>query len=231
MELITRNIMLIAAAFILGGGGFAYAENAGQEPVVKAEANSEIAFLNYDMVIGDKNAPVEIIEYAAISCPHCATFHKDVLPELKKKYLDSGKAKLIYRNYIFDNPFDVFASILTRCVPEKNFFPTVQVFFNNQHIWNNVPVLRQIFQEKGREAAIDYARGEVTKTGKIAGISAQQAEACFANDKVVNYLLKIRQVAYEGKGIRSTPTILVNGKITKLNDIETISKAIEDAEK
>ena len=181
------------------------------------------------MVIGDKDAPVEIIEYAAISCPHCATFHDEVLPELKTKYLDSGKAKLIYRNYIFDNPFDVFASILTRCVPEKKFFSTVQVFFNNQHIWNNIPVLREIFEEKGREAAIEYARGEVTRTGKIAGITGQEAEACFANQNVVNYLLKIRQTAYEGKGIRSIPTILVNGKIMESNDIEAISKAIEDA--
>jgi len=203
------------------------AENTAQPetpPTVKTK--TEAGFLNYDMVIGDRDAPVEIIEYFAISCPHCAHFHADVLPELKRKLLDTGKAKLIYRNFIFNNPFDVFASVLSRCVSEENFFPTVTSYFENQQVWNNLPELQRIFKEQGRDAAMNFAQTEVAKTGKISGISRADARKCYDNPAVIAYLLKLRQDAVETYGVNSTPTLIVAGKKLAANDMASIEEAV-----
>lgn len=191
--------------------------------------NTAGPFLDYDIIIGDKDAPVEIIEYAAISCSHCATFHSDVYPLLKEKYLNTGKARLVYRNFVFDNPFDVFAASLTRCVPEENFLPTLETYFENQQQWNRLSDLKRIFEAEGKAAAIKFAQGEVARVGAIAGINAEDARACFNNKAVISYLLKIRQEAVEKYDVQSTPTIIVGGKKLDRHDMAALEMAIEGA--
>lgn len=251
-QLISKKIAFLIAALVIGGGAVmvfmmaqpdaqvvanaqpekkaAPAATVAQDVMTKAMA-AEANFLNYDMVIGDANAPVEIIEYAAISCPHCAHFHEDVLPGLKEKYLDTGKAKLIYRNFIFDNPFDVYASLMTRCVAEEKFFPTLKTYFEYQNVWMKGEEMMTIYEKEGREAAITFARSEVAKVGKMAGISETQANACFDNEAVIEYLLKVRQKAVEKYKVQSTPTLIVGGKAVEGNDLASLSQAIEEAGK
>ena len=240
-----KKIILALVALVIASGAF-YLNRMTQMPEEAPNAVSsdecetaetghgDATFLNYDMVIGDKCAPVEIIEYAAISCPHCAHFHEEVLPELKTKFLDTGKAKLVYRNFIFDNPFDVFASTLTRCVSEEEFFPTLQTYFDHQEDWNQVQELRRIFNEaekadEGRAAAIKFAKAEVAKIGQMAGLSDQDSQKCFDNPEVVNYLLEIRKTAMTSYNVASTPTLIVGGKKLESNDIESIAEAIAAA--
>lgn len=235
---ITKKIALLLAALVIGGGALAVSMTLQPQNQTNANADSEkpsnsdmapAAFLNYDMIMGDKNAPIEIIEYAAISCSHCAHFHADVLPELKEKYIDTGKVKLVYRNFIFDNPFDVFASTLTRCTTEENFFPVVKTYFDFQKVWSNHQELKRIYEAEGRPAAIKYAQGEVAKIGKMSGISLDDAQKCFDNDGVVDYLLKIRQEAVEKYQVNSTPTLIVNGKKIEGHHFEDLEKAIAEA--
>ncbi len=244
-QILTKKIAFLIAALVIGGGALmvglimqpqeqananAQVETGGQveNPAVSGAAE-KAPFLNYDMVMGDKNAPIEIIEYAAISCSHCAHFHADVLPELKEKYIDTGKVKLVYRNFIFDNPFDVFASTLTRCTTEKNFFPMVKTYFDFQKVWNNHQELQRIYEADGREAAIKYAQSEVAKTGKMSGMSLDEAQKCFDNDGVIDYLLKIRQEAVEKYQVNSTPTLIINGKKIEGHHFEDLEKAIAEA--
>lgn len=234
-----KSVMLMAAIVVIGGGVFAF--NAMQKPevqitddVVQAQSEKTITenpaagFLNYDIIVGNKDAPIEIIEYAAITCPHCADFHVNVLPLLKKKYLDTGKARLVYRNFIFDNPFDVFAAAMTRCGTEAEFFPTLETYFENQKDWNKLSELKRIFEANGKEAAIKFAKGEVARVGLKAGISTDDARKCFDNKEVVNYLLEVRRVASETYQVNSTPTLIVDGRKLDHNDIASIEKAIED---
>lgn len=228
--MIGKGILLISAIVVTGAGFFAF--NMMQKPEVQVQSEktiTEAGFLNYDIIIGDKDAPVEIIEYAAITCPHCAHFHADVYPVLKTKYLDTGKAKLLYRNFIFDNPFDVFAASMTRCVSEAEFMPTVEVYFENQRDWNKLSELKSIYDRDGREAAIDFAKAEVIRVGATAGISSDDARKCLDNQDVANYLLKIRQEAVEKYDVNSTPTVIVDGKKLDHNDMASIEKAIEAA--
>ncbi|MBZ0309883.1 MAG: DsbA family protein [Anaerolineae bacterium] len=247
-KLVTGKIVFVLALLVIGGAALAFGlmtpaekitganvEAGTPDPAPKTGTAQSISektqptFLNYDMVIGDKNAPVEIIEYAAISCSHCAHFHQEVMPDLKKTYLDTGKAKLIYRNFIFDNPFDVYASLLTRCVTEEKFFSTVQTYFDYQKVWLKVPEMREIFEAEGREAAIGFAQSEVAKIGKMAGMTDATVAQCFDNDAVIEYLLNIRKTAVEKYDVNSTPTLIVGGKKIEGHDMPAIAQAIKEA--
>jgi len=243
---VTKKIAFIIVALVMGAGlvmgpGLVMgtglmAFSRGSAPDTKAAvkespervkpAQSE-DFLNYDMVVGAADAPVEIIEYAAISCPHCAHFHEDIFPQLKKEYLDTGKAKLIYRNFIFNNPFDVFASALTRCTAKTDFFPMVKSFFDSQHLWNNIPELRRVLKAEGQDAAMKYAQDEVGKVAITAGMSPEQVEKCYNNEAVITYLITIRQTAVGQYGVNSTPTIFVDGKKLEGYDFAAIKQAID----
>jgi len=239
-----KKITLLLAILIIGAGGLAIALLAPADRLIAADAaavpetasqdvsaGGEAGFLDYDMVIGDRDAPVEIIEYAAISCSHCAHFHQDVLPELKKKYLDTGKARLVYRNFIFDNPFDVYASLLTRCATRENFFSTVKTYFDYQKAWLKVAEMQQVYQADGRDAAIIFAQAEVAKIAKMAGMSDEDVRQCYDNQQAINYLLQIRKTAVETYGVNSTPTLIVGGKKVESNDLVTLEKAIAEAGK
>ncbi len=81
--------------------------------------------------MGDANAPVTIVEYASMTCPHCAAFHETTLPALKEKYIDTGKVKLILREFPFD-PRAAAAFMLARCAPPEQYFPMVDVLFKQQ---------------------------------------------------------------------------------------------------
>jgi len=188
-------------------------------------AEKDAGFLNYDMVMGDKNAPVEIIEYASTTCPHCAAFERDVLPELKKKYIDTGKARLVFRNFVFQQPFDVFASSLNRCVPEKKFFPLLGLYFKRQPSWVKYKEFGEL-RPYGRYAALGFAKGEAIKIAKIAGMKESEAFQCLARTDVLKYLMDGNKKAREEYDVNSTPTIIVNGKKLENNEFETIEKAI-----
>jgi len=247
-QIMTRKLTYFIALLVIGGGVlaasiFVPSQNMGsanaepeiivvsEEKIIVASEEDEADFLNYDMVMGDQNAPIEIIEYAALSCSHCANFHADVLPALKEKYIDTGKVKLVFRNFIFENPFDVFAASLTRCTTEENFFPTVKAYFDSQNIWRNHQELKRIFAADGREAAMKFARDEVAKVGEKSGISLDDAEKCYDNEGVINYLLQVRQEAVEKYQVNSTPTVIVNGKKIGGHNFEIIERAIAEANK
>lgn len=207
--------IILASVIVLGIGA-----NAADQ-----EKNRARSFLNYDMVIGDKNAPIEIIEYASTTCPHCATFHREILPELKKKYVDTGKVKIIFRNYVFQQPFDVFAASLNRCVSEKKFFPLLGLYFKRQRSWVKYKEFGEL-KSYGKYAALGFAKGEAIKIAKIAGMKESDAYMCLARPEILKYLMDGNKHAVEKYGVNSTPTIIVNGKKLDSYQFEAIEEAI-----
>jgi len=153
-----------------------------------------------DMALGSKDAPVTIIEYASMTCPHCATFTKDVFPKLKSEYIDTGKVRFIFREFPLDQ-VALAASALARCVakddPQK-FFTLIDVLFKQQN-----------------ELASD-ALGTINRVGKQAGFSEQMIKDCVQGDPTVQKgILDTREYAYTKLKVNSTPSFFINGTLVK----------------
>jgi protein-disulfide isomerase len=153
-----------------------------------------------DMALGPKDAPVTIIEYASMTCPHCAAFTRDVFPQLKKEYIDTGKVRFIFREFPLDQAA-LAASALARCIAKddsQKYFALVDVIFKQQN-----------------DLATDPFK-TITRIGKQAGFSEQMIKACVQDDpKVQKGILDDRQYANEKLKINSTPSFFVNGTLVK----------------
>jgi len=168
-----------------------------------------------ERVIGKEDAPITIIEYASLTCGHCASFHQDTLPEIKKKYIDTGKAKLIFRDFPFDR-LGLAAAQLSRCVPEKRYAGFMDVLFKQQETWSRS----------------SNPLESVMKLARLAGLSKGAADKCLANEDLVDEILKRRVFAEKQWKINSTPSFIVgNQKVVGAVPFEDFEKAILAAAK
>ena len=166
-----------------------------------------------DMVLGADNAPVTIIEYASMTCSHCADFHNKTFPKLKERYIDTGKVRFIMREFPLD-PLAAGAFMLARCAgkDDKNkYFAMVETLFHQQRDW-----------------LVQRPLDPLKAIAKQAGFSEQTFEQCLANQQVLNGIEQVRQRAAEKLGVNSTPTFFINGKIQRgAISIEELDKQIE----
>jgi hypothetical protein len=121
-----------------------------------ANAASLLAPTPQDRILGKPDAPITIVEYASLTCPHCAHFDTDVLPKLKEKWIDSGKAKLILRDFPLDEPA-MRAAMVARCAPPERFYPLVDALFAGQEKWATAKDYRAALE---RLAKLGGDRGE-----------------------------------------------------------------------
>ncbi len=161
-----------------------------------------------DLVLGKADAPITVVEYASMTCGHCANFHTKVFPALKEKYVDTGKVRFIMREFPLDN-LAAAASMLARCAGEGKTFPLISVLFAKQDDWAFV---------KGDP------RPELLKFAKQAGFTQESFEKCLTDQKLLDDISAVRTRASDTFGVNATPTFFVNGK--KLNGI-----SLEDFEK
>ena len=161
--------------------------------------------------LGDADAPVTIIEYASMTCPHCAAFHETTLPVIKEKYLDTGKAKLIFREFPFD-PRAAAAFMLARCAPENQYFPLISVLFKQQQVWAGAP----------------DPRPPLLPIAKVAGFTQESFEACLKNQEMLDNVLAVKTRAESRFKVSSTPTFFINGeKHSGALSVEQLSKIID----
>ena len=149
-----------------------------------------------DMVLGNADAPVTIVEYASMTCPHCATFHARTLPEIKTKYIDTGKARLILREFPFD-PRAEAGFMLARCSNDR-YYAMVDVLFKQQDNWAGV--------QNAQQALLQIAR--------LAGFSQESFEACLTDQKLLDDVRAVRKRGEEFD-VSSTPTFFINGNTYK----------------
>jgi protein-disulfide isomerase len=145
--------------------------------------------------IGDPNAPVTIIEYASLTCPHCAHFQKEVLPQLKERYIATGKVRLVYRDFPLDQRA-LAASILAHCAGPERYFGFLDVLFQTQEGW----------------ARADDYLGALKQIGKLGGLTDAQMDACYADQDLTNRILQSRLDAQSQHEVNSTPTFIIGGK-------------------
>lgn len=193
-----RNLILGGVA-LAGLGGWALTRN-GADPLMAANAQATDVDTSMikDMILGNPDAPVEVIEYASFTCPHCANFHTSMMPQVKKDYIDSGKIKFIYREVYFDR-FGLWASMIARCGGEMRFFGMADLIYEKQRDWT----------ASGDPATIVEA---LRKLAKTAGYTDEMLDECLNDSDTAQALVGWYQANAERDAVRSTPTFLINGE-------------------
>jgi protein-disulfide isomerase len=172
-----------------------------------------------EMAIGEENAPVQIIEYMSMTCPHCATFHNTTFDEIKTKYVDSGKARFIIREFPFD-PRAAAAFMLARCNPSNpqepstpaQYFPMVSMLMKQQNAW----------------AAAEDGRAALLQMSRLAGFSQESFQACLTNQQLLDDVNATMKRGADEFGVNSTPTFLINGeRYAGAMSVESMSALID----
>jgi protein-disulfide isomerase len=198
-----RNILIAAggvaavAAIAVGVYLGTRPSSPGPVPTAVAQTVDKASLLNVqptDHVLGDPKAPITLIEYASFTCPHCAHFSVAILPEVKKKWVDTGKVKLIYRDFPLDQAA-VKAAQLAECSGKDKYYGVVDMIFATQAKW----------------AAAADPIAELAKSLRIAGMGDAEVKACLANDAVQNGVIADYRSG-ETLGVNSTPTLFINGE-------------------
>ena len=172
--------------------------------IVKAKTDEE-------MFLGNKDAKIVVIEYASMTCIHCANFHKEVYPKIKENYIDTNKIKFIFRDFPLDKQA-LFASVLAKCAPKEKYFDFVKLILTTQKKWISND---EAFMEK------------LKNIGKLAGLSENKINACFKNEQIVDNILKTLSTAEEKYNINSTPSLIINEKKYSAMSYENFEKIIE----
>ena len=162
-----------------------------------------------DRISGAADAPITMLEYSSLTCPHCATFHREALPQIREKWIAEGKVRLVYRHFPTDG-LALRAATLSDCIEGERFFPFVDLLFKNQDKWKPSPEPLKILGQ--------YAR--------LAGLSQERIDACLADQEGMNSVLEQAQEGRTVYSVESTPTFVINGEKTvgasPLADFESI---------
>jgi protein-disulfide isomerase len=182
--------------------------------VVNAQAQSRVPDAELlqpsplgDAVMGSPDAPVTIIEYASMTCPHCAQFQAKTFPKLKERYIDTGKVRYIFREFPLD-PLAAGAFMLARCADKDKYFSIIDLFFGTQREWVVPNPLQPMFN-----------------IAKQAGYNEETFNACLKNQQILDGIQSVRDRAAKVLNVESTPTFFINGKRV-IGDV-----SIEDMEK
>ena len=189
-EFVVAASALLAASALVGSARFARAQGPSVEELMRPGPLP-------DLVLGKADAPVTIIEYASMTCPHCATFHKTTYPALKQKYIDTGKVRFIFREFPLDE-LAVAASMLARCAGGEKSLALIDVLFASQDKW-----------------AVRAPIPPLTQIAKQVGFTQASFEECLANQKLYNDIVAMRERGSKEFKVESTPTLFVNGKMQK----------------
>ncbi len=145
--------------------------------------------------LGEPDAPIKMIEFASLTCGHCARFHNEVMPAIKEKYINNGKIFFIYKDFPLDK-FALKASIISRCSGNKNYFSFLDVFYKKQASWTRS-------QDPFKS---------LLKIAKVGGLKDEEIKVCVGNKSIEDGLLKDRLKSSKKYDITATPTIYLNGK-------------------
>jgi protein-disulfide isomerase len=208
----TRRSLLAASALLAAAP--AVAQRAAPRPE-RTLVGAELAALQTpdegleERVLGSPDAKVTLIEYASMTCPHCATFHNDVLPVLKSRYVDSGQMRVVFRHFLL-NILDAGASMLARCAPTERYFPMIDVLFQQQRQW----------------AAASDPVASLRAIARQAGFSQESFDACLRDQALLDRLNAARDRGAQRFGVSSTPTLFINGQMyrgaLRVEEIEAI---------
>lgn len=179
----------------------------------EANAASEAQMVP-DMVLGQADAPVEVIEYASFTCPHCANFHDTVFDQLKSNYIDTGKIRFVYREVYFDK-FGLWAATVARCGGAEKYFGISDIIYDTQKAWIG----------DGDAATI---ADNLKKIGLKAGLDAQQLDACMKDEDQLKAMIATYQANATKDEINSTPSFVIDGQKYSNMSYEDFAKTLDE---
>jgi protein-disulfide isomerase len=187
------------------------------------------------MRMGNPNAPIKLLEYGALSCPHCAHLANEGMKTLVDKYVNSGRVSYEFRSFIIHGQIDVLLTQLVRCADPSAFFPLVEQLYATQDQWIAVAEkggaaaqAAQSLPLAQRLPALADAYG-LTDWFAARGVSRDQAHACVANVNEAQAIATQTQKWSTDDGIDQTPTIYINGKKTDIAEWKQLEPALQNA--
>lgn len=221
-----KILIILGLALILGVAWFGYSKQtetltntdttAAQTEASAEEAPSPDAKIfgpqKGDIVIGKENAPITIIDYSSLSCPHCAHFHSNVLPQLKKEYIDTGKAKLVFRHFPLNAPA-LRAAQLVDCVAPNQREAFLKVLFDVQAQW------------AFNEGFLD----QLKQIAAVGGMDSAEFNSCIADKSGEAAVVETRRRGAEEAQVNATPTFYINGvKLADAPEMDAFRDALKN---
>lgn len=207
-QLIILGVLVLL--LLLGGGAWLYLQNQDEPITASATSSAETIAADEWHTMGNPKAKVVLIEYGAHTCPVCALFNATTFPQLKEKYIDTGKVFYVFRLLPID-PADGKAAEIADCLPNDKYFPFIDLLWRRQEEWGS-----EQMGEHGPE--FDAAHQPKTDAGllkmaRAANLDDDKAKACLASTKLQPRINAIAENASTRYGINSTPTLIVNGQV------------------
>ena len=166
-----------------------------------------------ERMLGKEDAPITIIEYASLTCDHCKRFHLEILPRLKETYIDTGKAKLVYRHFPFER-VGMTAAVLAECAPRVRFFGLIEVLFRSHDSW----------------AHSQDPKAGLAQIGLLAGVTRPAFEACLADDKLTTAIAEELRDGQQQHNVNSTPTFIIGKTVLRgVRSYDEMVKMIDSA--
>lgn len=192
MRNIWKNLAAATAVCAVFAGAPAFA--ADSEPPKPDGQVADLKITDKDYSIGPKDAKVVIVEYASLTCPHCANFHTKEMPPIKKEFVETGKVRFVYRDFPLDRTA-LMAAMIARCAGRDRYFAFLDTFYATQSQW----------------AAASNPQTALMSLARLGGMSQKDFEACTRNEEVQNAILVQRLEASNEYKVKATPTVYVNG--------------------
>ena len=215
--LIVLGLALLIAA---GGIGYYFTSGAGETEAANGQG---FAIVPSDRVLGNRKSKVVLIEYAAPTCPVCAAFNVQSFPQLKAKYIDTGKIFYVFRIFPLRSD-DGSAEKIARCLPEDKYFAFIDLLFKNQPKWDV-----EYSQMNPALATQEGVHDGLVLLGRIAGMSREQVDQCMENKTEDERINKVSSDGEARYSITGTPTFILNGVSIGSGNIpfDTMSKLLD----
>ena len=168
----------------------------------QAHTASILEIKHDDFILGDKNAPITVIEYASLSCSHCANFHQKTLPQLIKEYIDTGKIKIVFRDFPLNYPA-LIGSMALQCIDQEIRYDYISALF--------------VLQSKWVKPEIEIVKKELLKIMQAGGMTKDQFNECLNNKDLEKKILQNIIDAQNEFNIGTTPSFLINGTLLEGN--------------
>jgi protein-disulfide isomerase len=195
MRNMLKHFGITLAVLLLAGTGPVLAQTTAAEPPKSSGKVADLKLTANEYTLGPADAKIVIVEYASLTCPHCAQFHTQVLPGLKKEFVETGKVRYVYRDFPHDR-LALGAAMIARCAGRENFFGFIDTFYAAQGQWT------------GASNPLS-ALGNLARLG---GMSQKKFDACLKNVEVQNEILRQRLEAANEFKVQTTPTVFVDGE-------------------